>query len=81
MGNQIETTLENLITSNNALGRQIITGFNFHQVCLKSYTPTIITFSNIQSSQDYLHKVIEDVKKQGFPEDEVSLSTRDKMGY
>lgn len=81
MRNQIETTLENLITSNNSLGRQIITGFNFHPVCLQSYTSTIITFSNIQSSQDYLHKVIEDFKKGGFPEDEVSLSTRDKIGY
>lgn len=81
MDSPIEKTLENLVTINNSLNKRIITGFNYHPICLQVDDLTILTFSNIHSYPNYLMKVIEDLRMMGYPNDEVSITTRDKKGY
>ncbi|HLD05882.1 MAG TPA: hypothetical protein VJG90_09260 [Candidatus Nanoarchaeia archaeon] len=81
MRREIEQTLEKLVTATNSTGRPIITGFNYHPVCLEMGAITAISLSNIHSSQVYLKEVMADLNRMGYPNVEVSVSTRDKRGY
>ncbi len=81
MRSEIEKTLENLVSNDNSIGRPIITGFNYYPICLKVDFSTVISLSNIHSSQAYLRSVMDDLGKMGYPNQSVSVSTRDKRGY
>lgn len=80
MKDKIRSLLENLVGDHNSTGAPIISGFNYYKYPF-IFPHNVLTFSNIHFCPEYLSCMLRDLLYMGFPNGNVNISIRAKVGY
>lgn len=80
MKEKLTATLDGLLTGNNSSNEKIISGYNYYPKVVRFDNIEILTFSHSHETSDYLLAMFGDLRKLGYPSDNVLMQLRNKYG-